>query len=508
MTYEYLVSCLGSYRSRECARTGEDIRVQAAQLIEGQYSLNGETYYNSDFIFVGYVSELPEDPLKAPHDAVCIEDVPVPAAYQGNSCMNLVLVEAGTDLMQLLNRVIFNLADDTRILNHNLFFAELDREAVTLSGIMELSYQRLHNPLLLVSANRRVIAYSRQARFFPVEVSTAIREGQLSETLMHLANNGNIYPFYEQEGSVNYALQIPPGESWCVLPVEVHGFTIAWLMMVNAESMFFNSDFFFIQRLKEVLGQLMEGEEDLYSDQGLMHSTLFVDLITGGGDPALLSERIRFLGWKFTDSMYLLRTREQGTENMELISSVLKLLPSSRYVVYGGELVMLLKLSDEEYREKTKALAELLKKTGRQGMLSGRFSGPQAMKDRYHQTKHMEELCMRFGISAPLQTYERWSVYFLAEAAYENLTPEDYIPSGFRTLVDYDEQHQAGLIDTLELYLLYGGLPQEAVSELCVSKSTAYYRLSKIKELTRLDLENGAVRLQLSVATAAYRLYS
>ena len=508
MQYDLLVHNLQEYGGKACAYTGEPIRVQGAQLMGSQYIIEGHTYYNRDFLFVGYTSELPADPGEAPHDAVCIEDVPVPKSYISSSEINLILASADADLLQLYQSIVFNLADDTRILNHGLFFSELDSSALTPAGLMDLAYERLHNPVLLVSPSYRIIAHSRSGPSVSGVERQAIRAGRFSREQMQEAMENELYQLYEAKGVADFSDQFPPGRRWCVLPVMVHGFVIAYLMVTNSETILFNSDFFFISKLRDLLAEMMERDSGLYSDEGLMHAALFEDLIDGKHQRREeLNERIRFLHWKQSDAMYLLWAEYHGSGGEDAAKALRERFPDCRYLVRGEELVWLLHLPEMEYGENMAALEQLLEQKNLKGALSGRFSDYEQMQGRYDQAKHVREVARQLNHERALLTYDRYAGFFLAEAACHSLDLKIFIPDGFRKLAAYDEQHHTGLADTLELYLYYGGMPREAVRELCISKSTAYYRLEKIRELSRLDLENGAVRLQVMVAVAAYKLY-
>lgn len=507
MKYTTLLNALHGFHARRCSQVSDAIVVQAAQLFRTLYDVGGNTYYNRDFLFVGAVSDLPADPGKGPRDAVCIEDIPVPEAYQRCCETNLILVDASSNLMELFNCVAFNLADDTRVLNHGLFFAQLDSHALSPSELLGLAYERLHNPLILVSANYRVISYSHAAPFISGEAAAAVQKGKFSDALMRSIFDHNIYPLYQKKGVITFGDQYPPGQ-FCVLPVKTHGFTIAYLLMQNAETLFFNSDLYFMNHLCALLSEIMARQTSLYSDEGLMHSSLFVDLISRDRpDDAVLLERIAFLKWQVSQSMYLLSVHLHENAAPELIFALKAAFPGARYLVYGDELLLLLSLADEDYAGGIAQLRQILKAHGARGALSGRFSNPLQMHRYYPQLGRIHAIAAQLGRTEPLAVFERYASCFLAQAAHASLQPAEFMPHGFDRLIRYDEEHGAGLIDTLELYLANGGMTQEVLTELNISKSTSYYRLGKIRELCRTDLENGTARMLLSIAVSTYRLF-
>ncbi|MDO9535686.1 MAG: helix-turn-helix domain-containing protein [Bacillota bacterium] len=67
-------------------------------------------------------------------------------------------------------------------------------------------------------------------------------------------------------------------------------------------------------------------------------------------------------------------------------------------------------------------------------------------------------------------------------------------------LLEYDRKHNTQLVDTLNLYYKYNGNVLKAARNGFLNPSTMKYRLRRIQELTKLDLRNSEVNLQLQLA--------
>jgi PucR C-terminal helix-turn-helix domain len=70
-------------------------------------------------------------------------------------------------------------------------------------------------------------------------------------------------------------------------------------------------------------------------------------------------------------------------------------------------------------------------------------------------------------------------------------------------LLDYDSLQQSELFRTLSVYLDCGGDYEEASRRLGVHRSTARYRVQRIRELTGLNLHDADIWLSLHAATRA-----
>jgi hypothetical protein len=73
-------------------------------------------------------------------------------------------------------------------------------------------------------------------------------------------------------------------------------------------------------------------------------------------------------------------------------------------------------------------------------------------------------------------------------------------------LLDYDTRNRTRLVPTLARHLDCGGNYDEAAGALLIHRSTLRYRLQRIREVGGFDLADADHRLQLHVATRAWRM--
>lgn len=76
-------------------------------------------------------------------------------------------------------------------------------------------------------------------------------------------------------------------------------------------------------------------------------------------------------------------------------------------------------------------------------------------------------------------------------------------------LLDYDREHNADLIRTLDAFFAANGSPKEAAERLHVHRNTVLYRLDRIREISGFNLDDAALRLRLQLALQIHvALYS
>jgi len=90
-------------------------------------------------------------------------------------------------------------------------------------------------------------------------------------------------------------------------------------------------------------------------------------------------------------------------------------------------------------------------------------------------------------------------------AAHRGGAVEGFVREWLGALLDYDESKKSELVLTLSHYLECGGNYAESAATLRIHRSTLRYRLSRIREITGVDIRDVDNRFNLHAATRAWR---
>ncbi|MDT5109595.1 MAG: hypothetical protein QOE20_1485 [Mycobacterium sp.] len=101
--------------------------------------------------------------------------------------------------------------------------------------------------------------------------------------------------------------------------------------------------------------------------------------------------------------------------------------------------------------------------------------------------------------------FDELGFYRLIDAAHRGGAVEGFVREWLGALLDYDESRNSELVLTLSHYLECGGNYAESAATLHIHRSTLRYRLSRIREITGVDLGNVDNRFNLHAATRAWR---
>ena len=103
----------------------------------------------------------------------------------------------------------------------------------------------------------------------------------------------------------------------------------------------------------------------------------------------------------------------------------------------------------------------------------------------------------RLGFVGPISSWDDLGVYGPLMRIPAHQLRRDILPAELRLLLDVDRDDN--LASTLRAYLDAGCSAQAAAEALAIHRTTLYYRLRRVEELTGLDLSDGRVRVSLHV---------
>jgi sugar diacid utilization regulator len=105
------------------------------------------------------------------------------------------------------------------------------------------------------------------------------------------------------------------------------------------------------------------------------------------------------------------------------------------------------------------------------------------------------------------------STYFNALGAYRYIykfaygnTLRDQYQDQIASIVEYDRRKKTNLLDTLEIYLEYGGNVARTSNRLELHRNTLLQRLERLRKLSSLDVEQVQNRLSLLLAIKIHKL--
>lgn len=104
--------------------------------------------------------------------------------------------------------------------------------------------------------------------------------------------------------------------------------------------------------------------------------------------------------------------------------------------------------------------------------------------------------------------FDDFIIYHLLNSSDNTQLLKDFYNNSIKLLVDYDTKNNTCLVNTLECYFECGGNMSETSKRLYIHRNTLLYRLDKIKEILKIDLENGEENLELQLGIHMMKLFT
>ena len=111
-----------------------------------------------------------------------------------------------------------------------------------------------------------------------------------------------------------------------------------------------------------------------------------------------------------------------------------------------------------------------------------------------------------FEGNVALQYFDRMGLYRLLYSVEDKALLKELSTDILKPLTEYDAQHNAEYVDTLECYLNNGGSVKAVAEEMFIHRNTILYRMANIKDLLNCSLESSEDRMRFKIACMIRRM--
>ena len=228
---------------------------------------------------------------------------------------------------------------------------------------------------------------------------------------------------------------------------------------------------------------------------GSQKETLIYELIHGA-EADLIHIRLKMNQMKFPDIMGCLVVKPNEYLNNIQATTFLKeqieyILPGAFCLMDEENLVFICKMQQDgklKLEEEKKLLALF-----QQGVVHMGISSPctdiMALKDAYRQSKQLYNISTRMRIEKELMYFSSYNFYVMLSRLNEKELMQ-YAHPALKRLRDYDQAHNGELYRTLQTFIDCQSHMAKTSESLSIHRNSLSYRISKILDLTGIDLES------------------
>jgi sugar diacid utilization regulator len=267
-------------------------------------------------------------------------------------------------------------------------------------------------------------------------------------------------------------------------------------------------EMFTLQYATTVLALELSHLRDLAEVELRLHRDLVDDLITGTDDESAYA-RADALGHDLRGAhcVIVVRWGEEQTDDVvaEAVGRAATSLQLSSMISRHSDAVVLIVSGCPEGETLYRLLSEDLGGAGATGV-GGCCDRPGDFPRSYSEAMRALDIRRRSRSPDGATTFDHLGLYRILDTGANRAEIVAYVREWLGQLLDHDEHKNTDLVQTLSQYLECGGHYDKTASALVIHRSTLRYRLGRIREITDLDLNDVDSRLNLHVATRAWKV--
>jgi len=454
-------------------------------------------------------SELLPDHVPAARQFCCVvvDGAPAPQSLVQQPNVNLLWLAPGVNLFTCYNAMQAAFLEDQEVLGivRRLLAAHFSNQG--LQYLIEEAATALGNPIVVVDPTYNYIAYhlgdlpeddSRLARVMTEEIAN---ETVLDDAVAYIRDSHIDSAIARSKGPYEQHNEILDCNTM-TLAVMVRGVCIAHVMMMERSHPFRDLDREVFVRLSGFVAQEMQKSEVWGPTSGELGSYFLGNLLSDRSPSvAVTRRRMKALDFHPKELMYVvcLHAPGEGLSQVQAEHVAGQLRPVLHHALYTRhhqQLVALLSRDiDVGFSQQAEAkLRDVAALNGLTVGVSNIFTSITETRKAYEQAR----AAIRYGEMASgaiddgcLYCYCNYAYMHMLELAGRRTDLLSLCHPALISLMEYDEEHNSELMETLFCYLQVAGSTARAAELLTLHKNTMLYRLGRIRKQLGMDLTNG-----------------
>lgn len=366
-----------------------------------------------------------------------------------------------------------------------------------------LAEEKLHNPILVLSASYRVIAASPDADFSSDSILTPDSEYlhpdmsrlmQRHQILEHIYKSPKAFVFSAPEGT----------QRWILCPIRIHATAVGFVWVLEQYKNVEESECEIVDILAQAISIEMRKDRFFTGKTGLKYEYFMAELLENRiHDREVLNRRLIEINRKFYHffRIMVLYMDNAQTNNISQIMQMLReMLPNSMTTYHKDAIVLL-------FAEKAAVIDPELKERAREFLEPSSFYGgvSNCFTDLLSTHIYYKQAISLANYSKLRQTKEKIVLFddtvvphLLSERGQMEL--ESLVSPLIKLLSQYDSEHNTKYIQTLRTYFECNRSANDTASALYLHRSTFFYRLGKIEEIINQPLSDGKLLFSLELS--------
>lgn len=475
-----------------------EFRREEQRIHQVRFLLRNQQHFEQNTLYIGKTSVLEKGASSSAAAFIGVRDCPVAAALVPGYFSNYAFLKEGCDPSRLFNRAQDIISREQTFLYSSAMLLHSLIIGKGLQHIVDMGYQLLNNPILLVDSSYKLMAHTKGIAVDDLVWNELVSKGYCSYDLVSI---------FKREGVVKKIadskkpLLTDSGFSDKIRRIHgkiiINDKLVAYLGVLEHNQKFTEDDFRIIQLLCDVISEEMKKNSNHYQIKGLMYENILIDLLDNTvRNPIHLQERLKTAGLKSEGDFYLMVFQFQNEDiaNYHLVDHfrgyIDSLLVPSRTIFYHDQIVTVLSAENEQVEEKKAIIKTCLVDNHLRAGLSARFNNMIDLPAAYHQAQQALELGSNLAAAELICSYPEYRLYHLLSLAGREGLPEGLPHPAPSRLKDFDTANGTSLYPTLYTYLENNLNTKLSAKQLFIHRNTMSYRLKQIARIGEVNLED------------------
>lgn len=248
--------------------------------------------------------------------------------------------------------------------------------------------------------------------------------------------------------------------------------------------------------LLDELGSIVEHWMAFHSNknENKMQINILHDLLCDCLNEDVVHSRLYYWGWSSDQKkrLYIIESQNNNIKVESLIKHIKTIAPSSLYTLYEDKLVVVVCEETIENRMFEQQLSLLLERSNCICGKGNDYIDILCTKEQYHLALAM----LRWDNSKLIRnSHEALCSYI--RSLFPGWLMKEIAGNALLKLKQYDQLHKSDLYHTLKMYLALERSVTQTASALNIHKNTLLYRISQIKDVCEINMDNPEQRYRL-----------
>ncbi|WP_099467139.1 PucR family transcriptional regulator [Konateibacter massiliensis] len=380
-----------------------------------------------------------------------------------------------------------------------------------IQSILDTARIYLENPITLCTTSFSVLAVSPK-RFSDDKFDSYNNKLYLRKSFVqNMKEKQVLHHIFSSSSPLIATFEDSPGVEYLFCSVHINHAAVGYLCLNSSLRPFQKEDAFFVMDLAKMISIEMQKDDFFNEKSGLKYEYFLTDLVEQNFlSLDFATNRLAQLGYNVYQYFWVLGFTFTGSSNNRMnsnyyIDQLLGIFKHSMVFFYKGNLILLLtsKYQNPYKKVDKQKLFHFLQFNQMYAAISFRYENLLDTHRYYHQVAFL--LRSPHGrIEERMFSYEDNYLSHLLDSAQNVVAAETLLHPDIRFLSQYDRDNHTEYIETLRAYFQNNRNALQASKQLHIHKSTFFYRMGKIEDLTDFDMEN--TRLLFSYEFSFYLL--